>query len=291
MINLLAHLVDRALERAPVLQRRQPSLFEPVKDAVLTRRLVGGDSLREDEMSAESEKAVSQAPTSKANNVIGEPRSSSRPQKSNGDATLIPQAIDVTAVEEKPKQQPSDPNQTVIMDLQRDSTVREDAPVGEITEPKSNRPGTPESQPSIETIVETRLEREVVFQTFDGQDPLEETNLPAPPSTNTQRSTANNVIARRPDAPKTPTQHKDDAALTKHPEQRRITRQEGQRAMRARLQSEQPQRPPPVMPTINVTIGRVEVRATAPTRRVESVRPANPKLSLEDYLQGRSKGN
>jgi hypothetical protein len=290
MTNLLASLVDRTLERAPVLQRRQPTLFEPVKEAMLTRRLDGGYSLREEEMLAESEKPVSQAPTSEVNAVIGKPRSSSRPQKSNGAATLIPQAIDVTTVEEKPKQQPSATNQTAKMDLQPDPTVR-DSLVREVTEPKSVGPGTPEYQPSIETIVETKLEREVVFQTTDGKEHLEETNLLAQPPKKSEHSTANDVIARRPHARKKPPQHMDVAALTKRPEQRRTTRQETQRAMSPQLQPEHLQAPTPVMPTINVTIGRVEVRATSPTRRAESARSASPKLSLEDYLKGRSKGN
>jgi hypothetical protein len=46
---------------------------------------------------------------------------------------------------------------------------------------------------------------------------------------------------------------------------------------------------PPVEPTIQVTIGRVEVRATLPASpRV--ARPTAPKLSLDDYLKSRGGG-
>jgi hypothetical protein len=49
--------------------------------------------------------------------------------------------------------------------------------------------------------------------------------------------------------------------------------------------------PAPVAPTIQVTIGRIEVRATAPTAPTRAVRSAAPKLSLEDYLRSRGGGS
>lgn len=49
--------------------------------------------------------------------------------------------------------------------------------------------------------------------------------------------------------------------------------------------------PAPPAPTIQVTIGRIEVRATPPTAApARAARPATPKLSLEDYLRSRSGG-
>lgn len=49
---------------------------------------------------------------------------------------------------------------------------------------------------------------------------------------------------------------------------------------------------PKTSPTINITIGRVEVRAiqSAVTAR-KMVKPASPKLSLDDYLQKRDGGS
>ncbi|MGH9881330.1 MAG: hypothetical protein ACRD6N_07830, partial [Pyrinomonadaceae bacterium] len=38
MTDLIASLVDRALDRTPVLQRRQPTLFEPSADAVFSEQ-------------------------------------------------------------------------------------------------------------------------------------------------------------------------------------------------------------------------------------------------------------
>jgi hypothetical protein len=49
--------------------------------------------------------------------------------------------------------------------------------------------------------------------------------------------------------------------------------------------------PEPQMPTVNVTIGRLEVRATpepvSPRRRAAATAPA---MKLEEYLRGRSAG-
>lgn len=42
---------------------------------------------------------------------------------------------------------------------------------------------------------------------------------------------------------------------------------------------------PPPAPTIQVTIGRIEVRAAAPAPRAASARPTPPKLTLEEYLR------
>jgi len=43
-------------------------------------------------------------------------------------------------------------------------------------------------------------------------------------------------------------------------------------------------------PTIQVTIGRIEVRATPPAAPVPKSRPASPTLSLDDYLRQRNEG-
>lgn len=43
-------------------------------------------------------------------------------------------------------------------------------------------------------------------------------------------------------------------------------------------------------PTIQVTIGRIEVRATPPPAPVPKPRPASPTMSLDDYLRQRNEG-
>jgi hypothetical protein len=60
-----------------------------------------------------------------------------------------------------------------------------------------------------------------------------------------------------------------------------------QRSTRERAQPAAEHLDAAMPPTINVTIGRVEVRASAPAKRAESTRQTAPKLSLEEYLRGR----
>jgi hypothetical protein len=50
----------------------------------------------------------------------------------------------------------------------------------------------------------------------------------------------------------------------------------------------QPPTPPP--PTIQVTIGRIEVRATQPPDKSKQQRPAPPRMSLNEYLQQQKPG-
>jgi hypothetical protein len=47
---------------------------------------------------------------------------------------------------------------------------------------------------------------------------------------------------------------------------------------------------PPPAPTIHVTIGRIEVRATTPAMPASKPRPAPQTMSLDDYLRQRSRG-
>jgi hypothetical protein len=49
-------------------------------------------------------------------------------------------------------------------------------------------------------------------------------------------------------------------------------------------------RPPDSRPVIHVTIGRVEVRAVQPQPAPQRPAPPRPKLTLEEYLRQRDKG-
>jgi hypothetical protein len=59
------------------------------------------------------------------------------------------------------------------------------------------------------------------------------------------------------------------------------------KSVRARAM-DSPLKPPPPVPTIEVTIGRVEVRATPVKESVRATRPAAPVVGLEEYLRRRS---
>jgi hypothetical protein len=292
MINLLANLVDRALERAPVLQRRQPSPFEPVHDAALTlRHDDAGDSLVEDEMFAESKSAILKEPDNEVHaERIGIPRSSSQLHQHSTEGKTPPrQAMEVTATEPKPQlRQP-------VIDIahqQNESTIREESLVQDVSNQHTlNRPKSLVREPSIVTVVERKVEREISLIDRDDARPVEQTNLLVQPSRNSRQPATDDVISRRPETRKQTSAPTADSILRKRAEQRRPPRKDTQRSVRTRLESEPAQRAGPPTPTINVTIGRVEVRATTATKRPDRPRPASPKLSLEDYLQGRSKGN
>ena len=78
---------------------------------------------------------------------------------------------------------------------------------------------------------------------------------------------------------------------------RELTRTRGVQAVSPRPPSRRslipPQQPKssPVEPSINVTIGRIEVRATLPPASAKTQRPAAPILSLDEYLHQRAGGN
>lgn len=47
---------------------------------------------------------------------------------------------------------------------------------------------------------------------------------------------------------------------------------------------------PPPPPAVTIHIGRIELRATAPSAAERATRPAAPKLGLADYLRARHGG-
>ncbi len=292
MINLLANLVNRTLDRTPVLKRRQPTLFEPVKDAApLTARHDDvSERMSEDEFFAKPDAAIDQNPRTDITNA--QTQVVSPAQQRPHTASQTPGPLEVTSSEGKTQLVPPRINSiSSITDFQEDSVVREKSlPHGETDRHHLNHAAAPVYEPTIETIVERKFEREVVFQDDRHQPHLEETNLVEQLPDNSPQSNANHVRGRRQEARRTSSIKVDSPALNKPAAQRRATEQEMRRGERARLQSESAEGGHQPTPTINVTIGRVEVRATAAPKRVESARPAGPKLSLEDYLRGR-KGN
>src|SRR5690349_490174 len=105
-MNLFASLVDRALGRAPVLQRRRPTVFEPVKHAVLATRENAMDSLREEQSFTETESSAPRE-TKVLRAEPDETRAKSQ-QESSNISTVTPKANDITIVEEQPAFKPSD---------------------------------------------------------------------------------------------------------------------------------------------------------------------------------------
>lgn len=289
-MNLFASLVDRALGRAPVLQRRRPGLFEPAGNAVPATRDNPTDFLREEQSYAEARSSAGQETTTKITNIDPEDsRAKSQPASSNTAATVTPRATDITLVEEQPAFKPVDREAHESDDGRRSLPIREQTLTQDTPQQLSQNP-TASPEPSLETIVETKPEPQVL-QRPAADNPFDEVDLMADVPEQAQSSVVNNIVVLRTIAQKQNSDQIDEARLLKPVTQRRPTRQQMQRSAHARLQSEHPQMETPAQPTINVTIGRVEVRASAPAKRADAARPSAPKLSLEEYLRGRSKGN
>ena len=289
-MNLFASLVDRALGHAPVLQRRRPTLFEPAGNAVLSTRDNTMDLLREEQSYAEAESPALR--TEKvANTDQGDLQAKSQPASSMAAATVTPRATDITLIEEQPAFKPADREANESDDGRSNLPIREQTLTQDAPQQLSQTPKTTSLAPSLETIVETKPERQTGLQKTGDENPFDEVDLVADASEDVQSSIVNNIVVLRAIAQKQNSGQIDESRLLKPVTQRRPTRQQMQRPSRARSQSEHGQIETPALPTINVTIGRVEVRASAPAKRADAARPTAPKLSLEEYLRGRSKGN
>ena len=286
-MNLFASLVDRALGRAPVLQRRRPTAFEPVKHAMVTTRDDAIDSLREEQSYVDVDTS-SRRETSNVGESRSELSVDSQPKPSVASSRVTPKATDLTIVEEQPAFKTTAPQAS-------DHNVP-DLPVQEqnlTQEPQQlSKPSTALVAPALETIVETKPETQVVIQKLGDEKPFDEVDLVADAPDDVQASIVNNIVVLRSIAQKQNSDQFDESHLVKPVQHRRPTRQQMQRSAREHSQPAHETLDTPAPPTINVTIGRVEVRASAPAKRAaESTRQTGPKLSLDEYLRGRSKGN
>lgn len=289
-MNLFASLVDRALGRAPVLQRRRPTLFEPVRNAVLTMRDNTIDSLREEQSYAEAESPAPREMTQVLKADPDDSRANSKPASSNATSTITPRATDITLVEEQPAFKPADRDANESDDGRRNLPIHEQTLTQDAPQQLSQTPATPSLAPSLETIVETKPEAQVSLQRPGDENPFDEIDLVADAPNDVQSAIVNNIVVLRSIAQRQPSEQIDESRLLKPVKQRRPTRQQMQRSAHARSQSEREQMEAPTLPTINVTIGRVEVRASGPAKRADAARPAALKLSLDEYLRGRSRG-
>lgn len=286
-MNLFASLVDRALGRAPVLQRRRPTVFEPAKNAALTTRDNTMDLLREEQSYADAESSAPRETSKVVNHRSDESRTEVQPQSADAASTVTPRATDITIVEEQPAFKTSErkPTESDSDNLSiREQNLTQESPQ------QLSKPTTPALAPALETIVETKPESQIVLQKPENVRPLDEIDLVADAPDDAQTSIVNNIVVLRSIAQKQNSEQVDETRLLKPLAQRRPTRQQMQRSTRARPQPAHEQLDTTATPTINVTIGRVEVRASAPAKRAESARQAGPKLSLDEYLRGRSRG-
>ena len=296
MNDLFASLVDRALDRTPVLQRRQPTLFEPAIDAAFSERSRSANAmgLEEKESIVESEPSAHSKQFS--TNTVRSPQLSSTVEEP-----------ELPALEPRhPRRRRTPDNPTVEEDVQKKrfepvsaAPVKEtkaakpeelNRDVKPFPEPKV-LPLTPERK--IETIVEKTVEREII---------KEQSTEPAIKEVHT--FTQQNVQPQR--------LHRDEGKRAEQPSKAEVKHLPPPKeatlikplvpknsvrypaaapTMRtaSRAEARRPAAQP--APVIHVTIGRVEVRATTPAAgKPKSARSVGPKLSLDDYLRSRGKG-
>ncbi len=303
MTDLLASLVDRALDRVSILQRRQPTLFEPVAEAVFGKRpqFDNESSLQEEEIVAVHEPGPSPRRDCSINNSLQSPGPllSAESQSSHAQARPIRRRKTVDPgplSEDMPETSlhgPVAPAPVKSVPKARDEQSGNEAMQHSIAKPEAI---TIAPQRLIETIVERKVEREVVAEHLETTRNIDETQSFVPPARTPKDSTqANDKEGKQPQqsesisvvTPKEPafikprTQKKAIAPREPSPLRRAVSPSNSTSVLKQ-----------PAAPIIHVTIGRVEVRATPPaTERAKKAHPAGPRLSLEDYLRSRSKGN
>lgn len=303
MTDLFARLVDRALDRTPVLQRRQPTLFEPVAATAFSEQSQPetGASLEEKETVTEST-LHSDEQKRFVNNVARRPQLSSPGEEPQSQAVETQSARRRRIHDASPEPQNDQDNastETLASVKETTKTIsREGLPSRESKPTALAKPQEISIEPArlIETIVERKVDREIIKE--------HSTDNPAIKKSDT--------VAQLDSQPKpSPDHDKPQPQQPLKAEVKRLTRPKEQNTIRPLVQEKpSPRRDPapivrpqsraeskepskqPTPPIIHVTIGRIEVRATPPaTARPRVAHPIGPKMSLEDYLRSRGKGN
>jgi len=303
MIDFLTSLVDRALDRTTVLQRRQPTLFEPVAEAVFS----------------EQSEPENMKPLEEEEIVVGSRPSSTQQKLSVSNSSRLPQ---LTSQREEPESQPVEtrpPRRRRVHDSPEPRKVRNSEPLepsvsfAPLKEPKTishEEPSRALKTPvvakpqeiavmpprAIETIVERRVEREIIKEHSTDTPAIKEVHTFAQPNSQPKLSRDND--GEQPKQPLKPEVKRLSPPKEQTTVQPLILKKPGTRRdplpfVRpiSRAESKHPLKQP-TPPVIQVTIGRVEVRATpAAAVRPRVSQPAGPKLGLEDYLRSRGERN
>lgn len=305
--DFLTNLLDRALERTPVLQRRRPSRFEPVPDTASVGPALRGTAAGygEKEPTAEIELCeVRDAPAFRSTTAMPRRAAVVRPpapiaQDTGLDSIRSEEPIRPVASTGSEARQGSR-EETALSSLLVQATPKSvSAPPPPLvhTTPK---PVTAVTPPMIETIVE-EVEKPwpVIRSAHPSEGKISTPVVVAPPSPFPLRPivvpiSKRDHITETKAAPYGVSQKREMTAASVRPAQPAapsvLLPLPRSPLPTMRSQPTIRQEAPP--PTIQVTIGRIEVRATPPQAASpgRGTRPATPKLSLEDYLRSRSGG-
>lgn len=265
MSDFLSGLLDRAFERAPMLERRRPSRFEPPTD-VDGKPFVGARQLPEDQASDDVETFdVADGPARRP--TLLPPRQPRRLEAAELPGEIAREPRNPAAEAEPPRAigtigekdvERARPVGAPATSSAREASRSAEAPVVD-RDTAASRVALPDARPPVVrppvANADSAGERRIQQDPSNRGEPA-----PARPAKSVVASTRESVL--RP------------VSVTTRSPQVPFTRRES------------------AEPTIEVTIGRIEVRAVSapPTTPGRAGRPASPKLTLEDYLKSRGRG-
>jgi len=260
MSDFLSNLVERALGRAPVLERRQPAIFEPAwagEEFHLLDR--GEDPLlsREEEPrgAASFPELPRRTPAPEAE------RPTSLPREKESVRSIVPRAVRLA------EEQSIETVKTSAALVSPNESRKEN-----VLPPEADRGTDPAPAPI--RVIERVLEQEVMARPSPARPTLHaHAALLTPASSLRAACESEREILATPPSSLRPARESERKSLPTH-------------------ETQTPASGAAVPPPIQITIGRLEIRAStpapspAPRRRI-----AGPRLSLDDYLQARSRGN
>lgn len=253
MSDFLSGLVDRAAGRAPVLERRIAPRFEPPRD----RMGLGQDPMVQpplEEIFEETSELQSAPPRRRK---VAVQRDNEKAAESRNPAPLLP--------------------------VSKASPGRENRTESSINPPKAAEKVERVSADS--STVERSLDR---ISTTRRDEPVRPAKPLATPSIAADRAKLDYVRSARPNAA-LPAQERGTFSKV---EGRPILQPVIRPAVTPRAPQVIVQRERKSAPTIQVTIGRIEVRtASGPAAPSPAPRSGGPKLNLEDYLKSRGGGS
>lgn len=313
-MDFLSSLVDRTLDRMPVLQRRRPSLFEPSRGMMPLDHAPLEPSRLESEQEiifeAEShgrERTVVESSSTTASKLADE---SIRPPLSAANmesaqearlrgATPTPPLLESEARQRERKQSLA----SLPVERQVNPTASEETARWSSRDREAAAATNFNAAPL--RVIETIVEREVTKPQDDAPSerlPVERNqaptaNLPAP-SLAVKPVVIEANVPGQDDKKRHGSLSEQKVESQTAIEPRRTVNKElprpvaGSRIPPSRRSQARAADTPPITPTIQVTIGRIEVRAAPPVSPPpRAARPATPKLSLEDYLRTRGAEN
>jgi hypothetical protein len=293
MSDYLGNLVTRTISQATVVRPQLPSLFEPSVASGQVRSELEFEQEAFSESSPATQRTEAAAPNPPSNTTPPESTSILVPHQSVlGESEATP----ITSAAKTPMPTPP----SILVPSQ--SVVRDHEPMPpRVSRPKAIRRASGNAEPSTEDIVpgpasKRRESRSVPVQVEANGEPVA-AELRKNDSRAGQRESSSRR-ARVSEAPTSVSQLSTPDSPSKSPSLvRPAATVQKIRAVEAvipaiRSLPQFPRTPAPASPpTINVTIGRVEIRATSPAPAPQRAQPKSANvLSLEEYLRRRASG-